>query len=68
MEQDGTPERLGLANLNPKVVKAEYAVRGAIALKSQQYQDDLKAGKQLPFKKILACNIGAHRDLRVGWG
>jgi len=45
-------------NLNPYLLKAEYAVRGAIAVQSQQYQKQLKDGVKLPFGKVLQCNIG----------
>ena len=51
-------ELLDVDNLNPCLLKADYAVRGAIAVKSQEYQKALKEGADLPFSKILACNIG----------
>jgi alanine transaminase len=51
-------EPLEESNLNPCVLKAEYAVRGAIAVKSQELQQELRDGAQLPFDKVLACNIG----------
>lgn len=47
-----------MENLNANLVKAEYAVRGAIAIKSVEYQDGLKDGAKLPFDKVLQCNIG----------
>lgn len=43
---------------NPKVIAAEYAVRGAIAIKAQDYKKQLANGQKLPFDKVLACNIG----------
>lgn len=46
-------------NLNPKVLAAEYAVRGAIAVRATELQAELAAGKKLPFDKVIACNIGA---------
>jgi alanine transaminase len=58
-------ELLDVHNLNPKLLKAEYAVRGAIAVKSQDYQQQLKDGKLLPFNKVLQCNIGELGDPRA---
>ncbi|PSC68925.1 alanine aminotransferase 2 [Micractinium conductrix] len=52
------PEPLALSTLNPNLVAAEYAVRGAIAIKSATYQQQLKEGKELPFDKVYQCNIG----------
>ncbi|KAL4855137.1 Alanine aminotransferase 2 [Chlorella vulgaris] len=47
------PEALSVKTLNQNVVEAEYAVRGAIAIKSAAYQQQLKEGKgdDLPFDK-----------------
>jgi len=52
------PEPLAVASLNANVLKAEYAVRGAIAVKASEYQKALKDGAELPFTKVLQCNIG----------
>ena len=52
------PEPLNADTLNPCLLKAEYAVRGAIAVKGQDYQRALQQGAELPFKKVIACNIG----------
>lgn len=38
-------------------------MRGEIVLLAQQISKDLKAGKQLPFKKIVMCNIGNPQQL-----
>lgn len=51
-------EPLDVASLNPNVLKAEYAVRGAIAVKASEYQKALRDGAELPFSKVLQCNIG----------
>ena len=51
-------EPLDVDTLNSCLLKAEYAVRGAIAVKSQEYQEALKNGAELPFKKVVQCNIG----------
>ena len=52
------PEPLEAETLNPCLLKAEYAVRGAIAIKSAEYQKALRNGEKLPFSKVLQCNIG----------
>lgn len=49
---------LDVSNINPKVLEAEYAVRGAIAVKSQKYAESLADGATLDFPKIVQCNIG----------
>jgi len=46
-------------NINPAVVNAEYAVRGAIPIRALQLAGELKnPDNKLPFKKIIPCNIG----------
>jgi len=50
-------------NINQKVRATQYAVRGAIVLKAQQLEADLKAGAKLPFERILYCNIGNPQSL-----
>ncbi|KAL4421585.1 hypothetical protein ABPG75_010876 [Micractinium tetrahymenae] len=53
------PEPVSVKTINHDVVAAEYAVRGAIAIKSTAYQEQLKEGKDgLPFDKVYQCNIG----------
>ena len=49
---------LSLAEINPLVVKAQYAVRGRLLNRAMELEKELKAGKELPFKKIVRCNIG----------
>ena len=61
MKNGAACEPLGVDNLNPKLLQAEYAVRGEIAVKSTAYQTQLKEGKSLPFDKVLQCNIGERR-------
>jgi alanine transaminase len=50
---------LDVSNINPNVVAAEYAVRGAIAVKAQQYGEKLRNGEDLGFESLVQCNIGA---------
>ncbi|KAL9275655.1 Alanine aminotransferase 2, mitochondrial-like protein [Drosera capensis] len=51
-------------NINPKVLKCEYAVRGEIVTIAQRLQQQLseKPGS-LPFDEILYCNIGNPQSL-----
>eukprot|EP00735_Rhodelphis_limneticus_P007935 TRINITY_DN2064_c0_g1::TRINITY_DN2064_c0_g1_i1::g.21748::m.21748 TRINITY_DN2064_c0_g1::TRINITY_DN2064_c0_g1_i1::g.21748 ORF type:complete len:493 (-),score=128.30,sp/P52894/ALA2_HORVU/55.62/0.0,Aminotran_1_2/PF00155.16/2.2e-39,Beta_elim_lyase/PF01212.16/0.0068 TRINITY_DN2064_c0_g1_i1:212-1651(-) len=50
-------------NLNPRVLAAEYAVRGELVLRAMQYREKLKQGFKLPFTEIVACNIGNPHSL-----
>jgi hypothetical protein len=47
-------------NINPAVIKVEYAVRGELALKADKYMQQLSSGEgsDLPFKKVVTANIG----------
>jgi len=49
---------LDVSNLNPKVLEAEYAVRGAIAVRSQEHASKIADGEALEFSKVVQCNIG----------
>ena len=50
--------------LNPRVLEAQYAVRGELVLKSMQYAKELENGSSnLPFKSIIACNIGNPQEV-----
>ncbi|KAE8996701.1 hypothetical protein PR002_g19248, partial [Phytophthora rubi] len=62
---DNRNKVLTTATVNPNVVKAEYAVRGALVLRSVQYSDRLARGdKSLPFDKVIPCNIGNPQVLK----
>ncbi|KAJ1504493.1 hypothetical protein HMI55_001984 [Coelomomyces lativittatus] len=53
-----------LSAVNPKVVRAEYAVRGLLALRAEELQRKLETHPgSLPFSKILTCNIGNPQQL-----
>jgi alanine transaminase len=58
MQNGAKGELLDVNNLNPHLLKAEYAVRGAIAVKATEYHNAIKDGKSLPFPKVVPCNIG----------
>lgn len=48
-------------NVNQSVLKAEYAVRGEIALLAEDLRaktNDPKQKKDLPFDEVVSCNIG----------
>lgn len=45
-------------NLNPHVVKAEHAVRGAIVQRANVIRRKMKNGVEFPFPDVVPCNIG----------
>jgi alanine transaminase len=51
---------LNASNINPAVLEVQYAVRGELALKADEYMQALAAGKgqDLPFDKVVTANIG----------
>ncbi|KAJ3998678.1 transaminase [Lentinula boryana] len=50
---------LTVDSLNPAILKVEYAVRGELAIKAEEYRTKLKAtGHDLPFDRIISSNIG----------
>ncbi|KAI0026148.1 PLP-dependent transferase [Xylariomycetidae sp. FL0641] len=56
--------RLNINNINPHVVEAKYAVRGELAVKSEQYRAKLARGEtDLPFKEVISANIGNPQQL-----
>src|SRR6266487_6667080 len=55
---------LNINNINPHVKEAKYAVRGELAVKSEEYRVKLSKGDaQLPFDKIISANIGNPQQL-----
>ncbi|XXG47064.1 hypothetical protein AAC387_Pa02g1768 [Persea americana] len=53
-----------LENINPKVIKCEYAVRGEIVMHAQRLQQELQAKPGThPFDEIVYCNIGNPQSL-----
>ena len=56
--------RLTPDNINQNVVAAKYAVRGELAIKSEEYRERLRKGDtDLPFDKIISANIGNPQQL-----
>jgi alanine transaminase len=50
---------LTVESLNPALLKVEYAVRGELAIKAEDYRVQLKtANNGLPFDRIISSNIG----------
>ena len=61
---------LNIDNINPHVKEAKYAVRGELAIKSEEYRAQLKKGdpptppeSPLPFDKVISANIGNPQQL-----
>lgn len=52
------PGKISLNEVNQGLVEMKYAVRGAVVAKAEELKNRLQAGEQLPFKEIIACNIG----------
>lgn len=56
--------RLNIDNINPHVKEAKYAVRGELAVKSEEYRAKLARGdKDLPFTQVVSANIGNPQQL-----
>jgi alanine transaminase len=54
-----------VAELNPNLLKAQYAVRGAVMIKADKYNKMLKNPNHgLPFNDIIYCNIGNPQQLQ----
>jgi hypothetical protein len=52
------PAVLSPDNINPKLLRAEYAVRGYIAQKAEEYRQRVAAGEtDLPFAKVTSCRV-----------
>jgi len=56
---------LTIDDINPNVKQAKYAVRGELAVKSEQYRAMLGRGegKDLPFDTVVSANIGNPQQL-----
>ena len=52
---------LTIDDLNPALLNVQYAVRGELAIKAEEYRETLKdseAAAKLPFSKVVSSNIG----------
>jgi len=56
---------LNIHNINQHVVAAKYAVRGELAVKSEEYRAKFAKGegKELPFDMVISANIGNPQQL-----
>jgi alanine transaminase len=55
---------LNINNINPHVREAKYAVRGELAVRSEEYRAMLaKGATDLPFDQVIAANIGNPQQL-----
>jgi alanine transaminase len=52
-----------LGKINSHVESAKYAVRGEVVTRAEQHKQALARGQQLPFDKIIHCNIGNPQEL-----
>lgn len=57
--------RLTPDNINPHVKEAKYAVRGELAVKSEEYRAKIARGEadDLPFDEVISANIGNPQQL-----
>lgn len=56
--------RLNHDNINPHVKAAKYAVRGELAIKSEEYRAKFAKGdNDLPFNEVISANIGNPQQL-----
>ena len=66
MSSSTTPRRvLTIDNINRNVKDAKYAVRGELAVRSEEYRAKLqkREGNDLPFDTVIAANIGNPQQL-----
>lgn len=55
---------LNINNINPHIKEAEYAVRGELAVLSEEYRARLlKGDTDLPFDQVISANIGNPQQL-----
>ncbi|KAK8157731.1 pyridoxal phosphate-dependent transferase [Phyllosticta citrichinensis] len=65
MSSTPTMKSLNIDNINPHIRAARYAVRGELAVKSEEYRAQLERGERgnLPFDTVIAANIGNPQQL-----
>jgi alanine transaminase len=64
MSSTATLRSLNINNVNPHVKEAKYAVRGELAVRSEDYRAKLAKGENdLPFDKVISANIGNPQQL-----
>ncbi|CAH0693890.1 unnamed protein product [Spodoptera exigua] len=45
-------------NLNPKIIKLQYAVRGPLVIRAGAIKKELEKGAKKPFKRVILANVG----------
>lgn len=65
MSSTNRQRALNIDNINPHVRSAEYAVRGELAVKSEEYRKKINSGNasDLPFDAVISSNIGNPQQL-----
>ncbi|KAK3682616.1 pyridoxal phosphate-dependent transferase [Podospora appendiculata] len=64
MSSSSNRQRLNIDNINQHVRSAQYAVRGELAVKSEQFRASLVGGTSgLPFTQVISANIGNPQQL-----
>ena len=70
MSTSATLRSLNIDNINPHVKEAKYAVRGELAVRSEEYRAKLRKGHPptppedtLPFDQVISANIGNPQQL-----
>ncbi|KOB72826.1 putative alanine aminotransferase, partial [Operophtera brumata] len=53
-----TSKAITLENVNPNIVKLEYAMRGPLVIRAVEIEKELEKGAKKPFKKVIRANIG----------
>jgi len=57
-------KRLTIDNINQHIVAARYAVRGELAVRSEEYRTQLgNSEHKLPFSQVISANIGNPQQL-----
>ena len=56
---------LTVDSINPAALNVQYAVRGELAIKAEEYRVQLKTGDKhnLPFNRVISSNIGNPQQL-----
>ena len=58
---DASSNPLAVSNVNPHLIKVQYAVRGELAVKAEKYREVLRERPNdhgLPFDRVITANIG----------
>jgi alanine transaminase len=64
MSTTTTFRSLNINNINPHIKEAKYAVRGELAVRSEEYRTKLAKGStDLPFDNVISANIGNPQQL-----